>query len=71
MSYGMNRCRAMACEQQANGCQCRRLQARLAALKKPMIAVHKGRQKADKAVLKTIKELVIEAHRFMQRFVCL
>lgn len=51
-------------------CQCQRLGARLAALKKPMVAVHRGMQTADHAVLSTIKDLVIEAQRFMERCVC-
>ncbi|CAM9180735.1 unnamed protein product [Ectocarpus sp. 13 AM-2016] len=55
-------------EVKANRCQCQRLGARLAALKKPMIAVHRGRQTADHAVLATIKDLVTEAQVFMERF---
>lgn len=54
---------------QANKCQCQRLGARLAALKKSMVAVHKGRQTADHAVLATIKDLVTEAQHFMERLV--
>lgn len=52
---------------QANACQCQRLGARLAALKKPMVAVHRGRQTADAAVLTTIKDLVTEAQNFVER----
>lgn len=52
---------------QANRCQCQRLGARLAALKKPMVAVHKGRQTADDGVLATIKELVTDTQQFMER----
>lgn len=59
-------CRLSVCPQ-ANTCQCQRLGARLAALKKPMVAVHKGRQTADAAVLTTIKDLVTEAHHFVER----
>ncbi|CAM9110628.1 unnamed protein product [Pylaiella littoralis] len=55
-------------EVKGNVCQCQRLGARLAALKKPMVAVHRGRQAADHAVLSTIKDLVTEAQRFMERF---
>lgn len=50
-------------------CQCQRLGARLAALKKPMVAVHRGRQTADRAVLSTIKDLVAESQHFMERYV--
>lgn len=53
---------------QANVCQCQRLGARLAALKKPMVAVHRGRQTADHSVLATIKDLVTEAQHFMERY---
>lgn len=41
----------------------------MAALKKPMVAVHRGRQTADHAVLSTIKDLVKEAQQFMQRYI--
>lgn len=53
---------------QANMCQCQRLGARLAALKKPMVAVHRGKQTADHAVLSTIKDLVAESQHFMERY---
>lgn len=56
-------------EKQANKCQCERLGARLAALKRPMVAVQKGRKSADHEVLATIKELVMESQLFMQRSV--
>eukprot|EP00903_Cladosiphon_okamuranus_P008860 g8483.t2 len=55
-------------EVKANKCQCQRLGARLAALKKPMMAVHRGKQTADHAVLSTIKDLVSESQHFMERF---